>query len=302
MRSTSHSSPRASRVGSPETLWQSQNYLHSPSLIKQLLAKTTIICGDFILEIGPGKGIITRQLANIGASVLAIEYDAKLYRELTQTFHTVPAVTIRHGDVLASDLPAGEYKIFSNIPFQITSAILAYLTRGIHSPVDAYLIIQREAALRYAGRPYARECLKSLLIKPNFVLTLLHNFNRTDFKPCPGVDIVLLHLQKRKSPLFKGRQYQQYKHFMCYVFTRHGKDLRERLKPLFTREQFHRLAQHGRFPTTARPIDLSFTQWLAIFTCFVTVVSIKKQRLIEGAEDRLRRRQGWLVKIHRSRK
>lgn len=283
-------------------LTHSQNYLHSSALVRRLIALSNITRDDVVVEIGPGKGIITRQLAKICSKVIAIEYDAALCNKLKHDFRDVGNVSIRFGDFLKCDLPSREFKIFANIPFNITSAILARITKGDHLPADAYLIMQEEAAKKYSGRPYSRESLKSLLIKPQFELSLIYKFANTDFSPMPGVDIVLLHIHKRRVPLLMDSDYAQYRDFLCFVFSQHGRDIGERTRSIFTNPQFRCLAQKWRFAMTARPIDLSFSQWLGIFSYYSTGLSVEKQRLVKGAENRLFRQQNRLEKIHRNRK
>ena len=67
-------------------LSHSQNFLHSPALVKALIDLTNINRGDVVVEIGPGKGIITRQLAKACASVVGVEYDAALCEKLRRRF------------------------------------------------------------------------------------------------------------------------------------------------------------------------------------------------------------------------
>ena len=254
-----------------------------------------------MLEIGPGKGIITRQLAKACSRVIAIERDACLCHKLKHDFRSVSNVLIHSGNFLTCHLPGREFKIFASIPFNITSAILAHITKGLHLPTDAYLLLQEEAARKYAGLPYAKESLKSLLLKPRFELTILRRLANTDFSPVPRADIMLLHLHKRPSPLLRDHEYRQYKDFLCFVFSQHGADIGARMKSVFTQPQLRRLAQAWRFSLTARPIDLSLNQWLGIFSYYSTAVSLEKQNLVHGAENRLLQQQHRLVKIHRNR-
>jgi 23S rRNA (adenine-N6)-dimethyltransferase len=106
----------------------SQNYLKDERLVAALLEKSSIGREDVVYEIGPGKGIITTQLAYRCKRVIAIEKDPRLAVWLKQKFACQPGVTIRAGDCLHDRLPGGPYKVFANIPFNITSAIVARLT------------------------------------------------------------------------------------------------------------------------------------------------------------------------------
>lgn len=272
-------------------LSHSQNYLHSTSLVKRLIELTSIGREDLVVEIGPGKGIITRQLAGVCRGVIGIEYDAGLYANLKRRFDATDNVVIRHGDFLSYPLPRGEYKIFANIPFNITSAIVAHITTAPRLPADAYLIMQEEAARRYAGRPYARESLDSLLLKPWFEPSIAHKFANTDFSPVPGVGIVFLHIHRRPRRLLGTDEYGLYKDFVCFIFSSRGRDIGERMRLVFTGRQIERLAREWRFSATDQPCDLSFRQWLGIFSYFSTGVSANKRMIVRGAAGRLLRRQ-----------
>ena len=275
-------------------LSHSQNYLHSASLVKRLIRLTSIGREDLVIEIGPGKGIITRQLAGVCRRVIGVEYDAGLYAKLKCYFDAVDNVAIHHGDFLSYPLPRGEYKIFANIPFNITSAILAHITKGPRLPADAYLVMQEEAARRYAGLPYSRESLRSLLLKPWFELSIAHKFANADFSPVPGVDIVFLRMHRRPTPLLRAGQYGLYKDFLCFILSQRGRHIGEAMRLVFTGRQVERLARDWGFSTIARPVDLSLTQWLGVFSCYCAAVSTEKQRIVQGAGRRLARRQNRL--------
>lgn len=86
-------------------LSHSQNYLHSTSLVKRLIELTSIGREDLVVEIGPGKGIITRQLAGACRRVIGVEYDAGLYAKLKCHFDAADNVVIHHGDFLSIRFP-----------------------------------------------------------------------------------------------------------------------------------------------------------------------------------------------------
>ena len=280
-------------------LSHSQNFLHSRALVKRLIGMTNIAGDDVVVEIGPGRGIITKQLAKVCSKVIAIEYDVGLCEKLRRDLRAMGNVAIRCGDFLTYDLPAHEFKIFANIPFNITSAIMAHITTGLHLPTDAYLIVQEEAARKYSGLPYSKESLKSLLIKPQFKLRIIYHFANTDFSPVPNAYIVFLHMHRRNVPLLKEAEYKQYRDFLCFVFSQHGRDLGERMRAVFTKPQIRRLAQEFGFSTAARPIDLSIDQWLGVFCYYL--MGTEKQRLVQDAEKKLLRQQSRLAKMHRNR-
>lgn len=284
-------------------LHHSQNFLHSTKLVVDLLNKSNIGKEDVVIEIGPGKGIITEQLVKKCRKVYGIEYDFYLYEKLKLKYPDSRNVEIINGDFLKVDLPCKDkYKVFSNIPFSITAEILYKLTFSPNPPEDSYIIIQEEAARKYAGKQYNRESLRSLLLKPHFDLKIIHRFKNTDFVPIPKVNAVLLHINKRKHSLVEEHEAEIYKDFIAYAFSMSGKNLKERMKHIFSHEQFRRLSHSLEFQSTAGLIDLSFEQWLELFRYFIKGVSVEKRKLVHGSYQKLLNSQKKIEKIHRNRR
>ena len=187
-----------------QSVLYSQNFLKDPRLVASLLDRSQMERKDIVYEIGPGKGVITEQLARRYQQVIAIEKDPRLAELLREQFSGRPNVTIYAGDFLTYPLPRQRYKVFANIPFNITSAIVTRLTTAAHPPEDAHLIMQKEAAEMFLGEP--RASLRSLLLKPWFSLEITHRFQRRDFTPAPRVDVVMLRLRKRGPPLVQANE------------------------------------------------------------------------------------------------
>lgn len=284
-------------------LHHSQNFLHSKKLVVDLLNESNIGREDVVIEIGPGKGIITEQLAKKCRKIYGIEYDFYLYEKLKLKFFDCKNIELLYGDFLKVDLPyKDKYKVFSNIPFSITAEILHKLTFSPNPPEDSYIIIQEEAARKYAGKQYNRESLRSLLLKPHFDLKIIHRFKNTDFVPIPKVSAVLLHINKRKQSLIEEHEAEIYKDFIAYAFSMRGKNLKERVKHIFSHEQFRQISHSMEFQSTIGPIDLSFEQWLGLFRYFIKGVSVEKRKSVHGAYQKLLNNQKKIDKIHRNRR
>jgi 23S rRNA (adenine-N6)-dimethyltransferase len=277
----------------------SQNFLKSSALVRQLLDKCDIHGGDTVYEIGPGKGIITELLAIRCRQVVAIEKDAQLVDTLRSRLIGRTNIRLLQGDFLTYHLPANHYKVFANIPFNITSAIVTHLTQAPVPPDDAYLIMQREAAEKFLGEP--RESLYGILLKPRFELELIHRFRRSDFVPAPRVDVVMLRLRKRGPPLLTRNEMALFRDFVVYSFTAAQPSLRSALKCIFTPVQLKRLRHNLSLDLSMPPTSLRFEQWLCLFDCFKQIANIQAIRIITGSETRLRRQQAKLEKLHRTR-
>lgn len=284
-----------------EALKYSQNFLRSAELVNNLLDQSSVGSNDVVYEIGPGRGIITEQLARHCAKVVAIEKDSGLFYSLRQKFAGDNRIEIKLGDFLGYDLPPGEYKVFANIPFNLTAEIITKLTSANNPPEDTYLIVQKEAAQRFAGLPSAQETQFALLLKPWFEISIVKELKRTDFQPIPQVDSVLLQIKKRENPLVDKSQAQTFRDFIVYGFNQWKPTIEETLSKIFTHRQFARLARDLRLRSENKPTDLNFEQWLGLFNYFLSGVEESKKALIRGAERRLKQQQTHLQKEHRTR-
>lgn len=243
----------------------SQSFLRSRSLAASLVAHSSISSGDLVVEIGPGRGMLTRELAQNSRRVIAVEIDSELLRELQPEFEDEANVELIRGDFLRFPLPAVDYKVFSNIPFSRTAEIVRRLIEAINPPSEAHLIVQREAGERFAGRPYAPENTASLLIKPWWHVEITRRLRRTDFVPAPTVEPVVLWLARRAMPLVPDAESKLYRKFIRQSFGRHGSSIRQCLNRVLTRRQLRRLARDLRFDLSDPPSALHFDQWLGLF-------------------------------------
>ena len=254
-----------SRQRTPRRADLSQHFLRSRSLAASLIAQAPVKRNDLVVEIGPGRGMITRELARRCREVVAVEFDEALVEALRTRFPSDDRITIVRSDFLRFRLPDVPYKVLGNIPFNRTAAIVRRLVQADPPPRDAYLVVQREAAERFAGGPWSRETLSSLLLKPWWRIEIARRFRRTDFDPPPGVDAVALWLARRTRPLVDRLQAADYRRFIESCFGRDGHSTRRCLRFEFTRTQIQRLSRDLRFDPSGPPHRVTFDQWLALF-------------------------------------
>lgn len=282
-----------------QSVLYSQNFLKDPCLVASLLHRLDIGSDDVVYEIGPGKGIITEQLALRYKQVVAIEKDPRLSALLLQKFADRPNVTIHSGDFLHYSLPRKPYKVFANIPFNITTAIVTRLTATEYPPEDAYLTMQKEAAEMFLGKPH--ELLRTILLKPWFEMEIIHRFKRQDFIPAPRVDVVMLRLRKRGPPLVHSADRQYFRDFVVHIFSNRQPKLGTTLKSIFTRQQLKYVKRELSFDLDVTPTSIPFEQWLNLFGYFKTLGNEWAMQVISGSEKCLIQQQTRLQKIHRTR-
>lgn len=235
----------------------SQNFLTSQKTISGLLAKTDISPADTVLEIGAGKGHITRALSRRCGQVIAYEIDPRLFRRLEGT--AGENVRLIRGDFLKAPLPKTPYKVFSNIPFSQTTAILRRLAAAPQPPDAAWLVVEWGAAKRFCGQPL--ESQGSLMLKPFFQVRIVCAIPRDQFHPSPRVDAALLELRRRPQPDLPLSQRREFADFTArcrkYGFSR--------ARSLLTRRQVTDALRRAGLPPIERSGNTLYVQWLCLF-------------------------------------
>ena len=255
---------------------------------------------DVVLDIGAGKGILTFELVKHCNQVIAIEQDPELCRYLQLRFCDKKNVSVHHVDFMDYLLPHFIYKVFSNIPYNQTAAIIKKLLQSINPPLEAYLILQKEAAYKYAGSPYRAETLVSLSYKPWFDFEVLHAFKKTDFNPVPKVASVLMSIKQKQQSLVLPNYKINYLDFLAHGFISNKPNMRKAYSDVFGYEQFKRLAREYKFDLNAKPTELLFEQWIHLFNYFIASVSDNKKRYMQGVWKRYNLEQQTLTKRHRT--
>lgn len=237
-------------------LWASQNFLTGRAEICRLLGLADIDRSDHVLEIGPGKGHITRELLKRCGRLTAVELDPRLCAGLRERFAGEGRLDLREGDFLRSPLPRGEYKVFANLPFSRTTAILKRLTQEGRPPRAAWLIVEWGAAKRFSGAG-----LSGWALRPYFEVRIAARIPRTRFHPAPGVDAALLELRRRDAPDLPWEQQGDFRAFL-------DRALREGARGLLTRRQISVALRLAGLPPPGRDGNMEYVQWLCLFRCW----------------------------------
>jgi 23S rRNA (adenine-N6)-dimethyltransferase len=247
----------------------SQNFLCDRQLVEKIVRQSSIFADDVVYEIGPGRGIITAELARRAAKVIGVERDTAFVRVLRRRFAALENVEIVQGDFLKFHIrETRPFKIFANVPFGITAFVMQKVLYEPPIASEIHFILQREAALKYSG--LNGETLVSLFAKPRFQFEIVHRFRRTDFHPVPGVDSVLLKIARRPRPLIEKDEVFAYREFVRLGFCRWRPNLRLALKREFSYKHWKRLARDLHFPLNAKPSELTFDKWLGLFRAFTS--------------------------------
>ncbi len=238
----------------------SQNNLTSRRLLQTILKKTALTAADTVLEIGAGKGHLTRALSERAGRVIAYELDPSLCARLRGTLPE--NVRLIEGDFLASSLPKEPYSVCANIPFSRTSEILRKLLFAPNPAEAIWVCVEKGAAMRFCGLPH--DNTHSLSLRPFYTARILYAFRREDFHPAPRVDCVFLELKKRPEPDLPLKDRAAFAAFIrrCRANGFSGKSAG------LTRKQISTALRLARLPPLAPDRELLYVQWLCLFRCW----------------------------------
>ena len=186
-----------------------QNFLVNPSVCPRMAAACGAEECAGVLEIGPGVGVLTRELSQAAKKVVSIELDSRLFPVLAETLSGCGNVELVQGDVLTLDLAAliqekfgGEpICVCANLPYYITSPVIMGLLEGGLPLKSLTVLVQKEAAQRLCALPGSRECgAVSVSVQYHSRPKLLFEVGRGSFMPPPKVDSAVLRMEMRTSP------------------------------------------------------------------------------------------------------
>lgn len=215
-----------------------QNFLIDGEVISDIIEYANISSDDTILEIGPGVGFVTEQLIKHAKKVIAVELDEDAIKELKKL--NAPNLEIIHNDILKTDLSSlcvESIKVVANIPYYITSPILAHLLGEIDDLSnknrakikDIILMVQQEVALRMVANensPSKQYGLLTILSQFWAEVKILREVGRKCFYPAPKVNSALVKLVVRKEPLLKLTDYAHFRKTIKAGFAQRRKNVK----------------------------------------------------------------------------
>ncbi|NLO98728.1 MAG: 16S rRNA (adenine(1518)-N(6)/adenine(1519)-N(6))-dimethyltransferase RsmA [Clostridiaceae bacterium] len=181
-----------------------QNFLTDINIIRKIVEAGEVSSSDLVLEIGPGIGSMTAEIAKVAGKVITVEIDKNLIPALHENLGAFSNVSVVNQDIMKADIRAlingwtGPLKVISNLPYYITTPIIMMLLEGDINWDILVFMVQKEVAYRLAGTPSTKDYSAiSIAVRYYSEPKLAFTVSKNCFIPKPDVDSAVVKLKKR---------------------------------------------------------------------------------------------------------
>ncbi|MFA4817762.1 MAG: 16S rRNA (adenine(1518)-N(6)/adenine(1519)-N(6))-dimethyltransferase RsmA [Parcubacteria group bacterium] len=197
-----------------------QNFLKNSDIVKKIVAAADLKADDLVVEIGPGKGILTEELAKYAGKVVAVELDEKLCKLLLNKFSNNKNIEIIEGDILKRNISGllghwmskskktsdvlPTYKVIANLPYYITSPIIRLFLESDCPPTEMILMVQKEVAERITAKAGQMSIL-AVSVQYYADAEILFEVGKENFDPIPKVNSAIVKIAPHSSSPYQGR-------------------------------------------------------------------------------------------------
>lgn len=220
-----------------------QHFLHDPAVIERIAAAIAPRSGEALVEIGPGRGALTRRLLESDCSSLdAVEIDRDLAALLREQCGGEARLTLHHADALRFDFRAlarerGQpIRVVGNLPYNISTPLLFHLLESVSEIRDLHVMLQREVIARMAARPGDRAYGRlTVMLSPWVEVERLFDVGPGAFQPEPKIWSAVARLTVRAGPAFPLSP--AFPTVVAAAFAHRRKTLRNALRGIASAEQ-----------------------------------------------------------------
>lgn len=183
-----------------------QNFLKDNRIVKSIVSISEITKDDLVIEVGPGRGILTKELAINAKNVISYEIDNDLVNDLTKIKNNYSNISFIFDDFLNRDIKSDindfEYKklyFISNVPYYITTPILMKIMESGLPFHKIVMMVQKEVGDRFSAKP-KNKSYSSITVYLSYYYDIKKEFdvNRNEFIPVPNVDSCIVTLTKKE--------------------------------------------------------------------------------------------------------
>ncbi|VAX24324.1 SSU rRNA (adenine(1518)-N(6)/adenine(1519)-N(6))-dimethyltransferase [hydrothermal vent metagenome] len=250
-----------------------QCFLVDESVTHRIVTEASVGSGAKILEIGPGKGILTRALLDAGFTVHAIELDRLLYDYLKKEFAGDDRLTLERCNALKFDYRSitAPYHVISNLPYSVSVPIINKLLENLDVVASMTLMTQAEVAKRLTAQP-GDSLYGSLSVHTAYYCKteLLFNVPPDVFRPKPKVESSVIRLTPLKNPPIETDSADEFFRFVKSSFLHRRKTLKNNISQMWhSVEAFYSACELAGIAPTIRPEEISIQEFGALFSDLV---------------------------------
>lgn len=243
-----------------------QNFLKNVGIAEKMASFADINKGDTVVEVGPGRGMLTRVLLGHASSVIAIEKDDNLYELLCKDLKGYSGLRLIHQDILESDLdkliPDGS-KIVANLPYNIATQLIVRLVDQAHRITAVVVMLQKEVAQRICAHVGDKEySYLSVMVAAVFFASPGFVVGPNNFSPKPKVDSSVIKLSPQRTPIPQSDM-EIFRKVVALAFGHRRKTLRNNLTqlPFMNDGALNELASSSAINLGQRPQDITPEQY-----------------------------------------
>ncbi|MBI3521960.1 MAG: ribosomal RNA small subunit methyltransferase A [Chloroflexi bacterium] len=249
-----------------------QRFLVDKSALSAIVEAAELSPSDHVLEIGPGPGVLTRELSERAASVTAVEVDERMVAVLRDTLGAATNVTVVRADALSIDLHGVAAhpltRIVANLPYQITSPLLISFLSDDRRPPLIVVLVQEEVAKRIVAgaRSGGERGYLSIFVQSYATPRIVRRVPARAFRPAPRVNSAIVALRTHPVPAFAPLAGGPFLRLVSDAFRHRRKQLRSALghEAGIERERAEDALRAAGIAPTRRPEELALPEWVAL--------------------------------------
>ncbi len=230
---------------------------------KRIIGKITEsleISGEQVIEIGPGRGVITERILPKAKKLWCVEIDKRIASQLSRAYPVKRKFSVLNEDILKVDLnsfPKGII-VFGNVPYHISTALIQYLIRYRRRIKCAYLLLQKEFVEKLKSLPGASSYgLLSCMMQYYGRTKILFRVRAGAFRPQPRVDSVFIRIHFNEENRFSPREEERFLELIRTVFKYPRKTVVRSLSQRYPPDTVKEALIDLGFPPTVRPHQIS---------------------------------------------
>lgn len=247
-----------------------QHFLNSPTALAKIISAGEVTNEDIVVEVGPGKGVLTEELLKKAGKVIAIEKDRELVKFLGEKFYgeiigfrldliEEDILKWNPKDALFQKKPLN-YKVIANIPYYITNAIIRLFLENDNQPEIMVILIQKEVAERIVARD-GKESLLSIAVKSYGTPKIIAKVPAGAFVPPPKVDSAILTISNISKKNFEKIDEKLFFKVVRAGFAHKRKKLSGNLSKLFKKDKIKTIFEQLNLSLDIRAEDINIGDW-----------------------------------------